>query len=475
VAEQLRQRVDPHLLTGRALLAGGAAPGASPFAVGADLLAVIGALLARGPVVILLDDVQWADRPSIQALTFVLRRLSVEPLLALVVLRGDRQGLDEATTRLLASVDRRLNLRLGGLEMGDIATLAKAIGHRPLSADTARRLHEQTGGHALYLCTLLSEQSAIDDSRSGRVPVTPSLAAAVGEQLAQLSADCRALLEMLAVADRALPLARLGEVAGVASPAAAIEPALGAGLVDWQPGVPSCPVRLRHALQRDAIYALLGPAKRRRLHARAVSVVDATAAWAHRVAALEGPDDDLAGRLAQTAAAEAAAGHLLLAATHLLWAGDISSTRDGYEERLLTAVTYLLMADEARAISLRHAVEARREPPGRWGLGPWTGRQPVEPEPSSPLAPPRPTAPGRLSPSWTTSTPMPIGSGPWMSTPWRSGECFTWWRGSSTWPCATWGSAFGWSAMAPVSRSACGRTCFWPWPSTSAERGTGCS
>jgi len=48
VAEQLRQRVDPHLLTGRALLAGGAAPGASPFAVGADLLAVIGALLARG-------------------------------------------------------------------------------------------------------------------------------------------------------------------------------------------------------------------------------------------------------------------------------------------------------------------------------------------------------------------------------------------------------------------------------------------
>ena len=365
VAEQLRQRVDPHLLTGRALLAGGAAPGASPFAVGADLLAVIGAMLAGGPVVIGVDDVQWADRPSIQALTFVLRRLSVEPLLALVVLRGDREGLDNTTTRLLASVDRRLNLRLGGLEMGDIATLAKAIGHRPLSADTARRLHEQTGGHALYLCTLLSEQSAIDDSRSGRVPVTPSLAAAVGEQLAQLSADCRALLEMLAVADRALPLARLGEVAGVASPAAAIEPALGAGLVDWQPGVPSCPVRLRHALQRDAIYALLGPTKRRRLHAQAVSVVDATAAWAHRVAALEGPDDDLAGRLAQTAAAEAAAGHLLLAATHLLWAGDISSTRDGYEERLLTAVTYLLMADEARAISLRHAVEACRPSPLR--------------------------------------------------------------------------------------------------------------
>jgi DNA-binding CsgD family transcriptional regulator len=365
VAQQLLQRVDPSLLAGRALLAGGPAPGASPFAVGADLLAVIGALLARGPVVMAVDDVQWADRPSVQALTFVLRRLSVEPLLAVMVVRGDREGLDEATTRLLASVDRQLNLRLGGLGVEDIVPLAQAMGLGPVSADTAQHLYAHTGGHALYLCTLLSEQSAVEDTRSGRVHVTPSLAAAVGDQLAQLSSNTRAVLEMLAVADRALPLARLGEAAGVASPAAAIEPALAAGLADWQPDVPSSPVRLRHALQRDAIYALLGPSKRRRLHARAVSVVDVTAAWAHRVAALDGPDDDLAEQLTETAAAEAAAGHVRLAGTHLLWAGDISSSRDGYEERLLTAATYLLMVDEVRAISLRAAVEACRPSPLR--------------------------------------------------------------------------------------------------------------
>ena len=85
VAQQLLQRVDPRWLGGHTLLAGGPAPGAPPFAVGAEMLAVIGGLLARGPSVIAVDDVQWADRRSIQALTFVLRRLSVEPPLVLVL------------------------------------------------------------------------------------------------------------------------------------------------------------------------------------------------------------------------------------------------------------------------------------------------------------------------------------------------------------------------------------------------------
>ena len=351
LVEQLLQRVDPELLEGRRLLASGVPSGASPFAVGAELLAVVGKVLAEGPVVLVVDDLQWADRPSVLALTFLLRRLSVDPLLALVMVRGDRESLDEATRRLLSSVERRLDLRLSGLGIDDVAMLAQAMGIGALTPGTVKRLHEQTGGHTLYLRTLLSEPSSINRNRSGRLPVTPSLAGAVGDQLVQLSAETRSVLEMLAVVDHPLPLARLGEVAGVVSPARAIEGALAAGLVDWSPEQPSCPVTLRHALQRDVIYSQLTPTKRRALHAQAISMVDASTAWAHRVAALDGPDDDLADQLAATAASEAAAGRLPLAASHLLWAGDISSTREKYEERLLTAATYLMLADEARGLS----------------------------------------------------------------------------------------------------------------------------
>ena len=257
------------MLEGRPLLVGGVPSGASPFAVGADLLAVVGKLLADGPVLLAVDDVQWADRPSVLALTFLLRRLSVEPLLALVMVRGDRESLDEATRRLVTSVDRRLNLRLSGLGIDDVAPLAQAMGIGSLTGEMAKRLHDQTGGHTLYLRTLLSEPSSISGTRTGRFPVTPSLAAAVGDQLVQVSAETRTVLEMLAVVDHPLPLARLGEVAGVASPARAIEGALVAGLVDWSPEEPSCPVTLRHALQREVIYLQLTPTNRRELHARA--------------------------------------------------------------------------------------------------------------------------------------------------------------------------------------------------------------
>ena len=68
--------------------AGGNGPAVSSFAVGAQLLDVVGVQLAAGSTVIFLDDLQWADRKSVEALTFMLRRLSVDPVLAVVTYRG---------------------------------------------------------------------------------------------------------------------------------------------------------------------------------------------------------------------------------------------------------------------------------------------------------------------------------------------------------------------------------------------------
>ena len=61
---------------------------ASSFAVGARLLEVVGGEQLSGGLAIVVDDLQWADRKSVEALTFMLRRLSVDPVLAVVIYRG---------------------------------------------------------------------------------------------------------------------------------------------------------------------------------------------------------------------------------------------------------------------------------------------------------------------------------------------------------------------------------------------------
>ena len=99
---------------------------------------------------------------------------------------------------------------------------------------------------------------------------------------------------MLSVLKLRLPLAQLGQAADVGSPGVAIEPAVAAGLADWSPDEPSCPVALRHLLVRDAIYAGISSARRRELHARAAVLASESASWEHRVAALERPDEGLA-------------------------------------------------------------------------------------------------------------------------------------------------------------------------------------
>ena len=83
------------------------------------------------------------------------------------------------------------------------------------------------------------------------------------------------------------------------------------------------------------------------------------------MAALDRPDEDLATKLEQLAAAEAADGRLALAATHLRWASDISPVRARRERWLLTGALHLMLAEESRGVALREAVEASAPSPLR--------------------------------------------------------------------------------------------------------------
>jgi DNA-binding CsgD family transcriptional regulator len=330
----------------------------SPFAVGARLLSLVGDQLATAPAAIVIDDLQWADRPSVEALAFMFRRFSVDPVVVIALVRGDRDKLDEPARRMLLSVTNRHRIVIRGLGVEDVAPLADALGADPLDQATVEHLYQRTGGHALYLQTVLGDTEALERIKVGRAAVPSSLAAAIGDQMAVLPEETRSLLELLAVVNRPLPLALLGDAAGVDSPSVAVEAAVAAGLVDLSQHDLSRYVAIRHPLQRDAIYTGINPSRQRELHARAINVTDETSALAHRVAALDRPDESLAEELERLAEREATSGRFVQAATRLQWAADISPVSADRERRMLMSVFALSVAEEGRVLPLRPAVES---------------------------------------------------------------------------------------------------------------------
>src|SRR4051794_25874520 len=134
---------------------------ADPLAVGSLLLDALRALQTLGPVLVVIDDAHWADRMSVQALVFVLRRLRSGQVLAVLSARSDPpMASAQPWERALAQSQLTRRLPLGGLTPADLRRLSPTADGVLLPPAAGRLLHEHTGGHPLYARALLEELPA---------------------------------------------------------------------------------------------------------------------------------------------------------------------------------------------------------------------------------------------------------------------------------------------------------------------------
>ncbi|MEC3978753.1 helix-turn-helix transcriptional regulator [Amycolatopsis sp. H20-H5] len=356
--DQLLSRVDRQLIRTFKLLDRSRPQTAIPFAIGTELLDLISTLQADRPLAIVVDDAQWTDRSSAQALGFELRRLWADQVLTVLIVRtpiveDEPNVVDQYLSR---PTIESATIHLHGLTTQDIVALSatSATGSRlPLPA--AARLRDHTGGNPLYVRALLAETTPRDLIATGKsLPVPQSLAAALGRILHQLPDPTRRLVEALAVLNTRCSLARVAQLASVDNPNEALAPALEVGIVQWWPNEAANPVAMRHSLHRDAVYEALDPVRRAELHATAAHLVDSGTAWAHRVAAAQTTDGPLARKLELAAAEATGSGTHDVAARYLYWAAELSESRDDYEPRLLTAcVQSLLTSLPGWAVSIQ--------------------------------------------------------------------------------------------------------------------------
>jgi DNA-binding CsgD family transcriptional regulator len=341
----------------------GTPAGANPLAIGSQLLELLGELQQRSPVALVIDDIQWADHSSLQALRFLLRRMWVEQFLVVLVTRtGTDQSGDTGLERLIRGIPADLELELTGLDLVDVTDLARAIAGNRLPTSAARRFHSFTGGHPLLLRTMLTEISSQQPGIDWRLAVPPSVTAAIRRSFEKLPEASKSLLEAMAVLGGRPSLAQAAAVAGVDAAHQALGPAIDAGLASWSPSEPACPVAITHDLQREAIYSALSPLRRSQLHQRAAETVEPFLAWRHRVSAVGTTDAVLAAQLEKAAANEAGNGDHGTAATFLSWAADLAPWSPQKEKLQLTSMIHLLFSSDRGRTRLLHERATRCAP-----------------------------------------------------------------------------------------------------------------
>jgi DNA-binding SARP family transcriptional activator len=279
------------------------------------------AAAAQRALVVLVEDLHWADPASAELLAHLAVRLHEAPVVVIGTLRELDLGRQDAVVGAVSAVARRSGprLSLGGIPAtAGPALVAGAVG-REVPADVAAAIHRRAEGNPFGIGELsrllardglLAEPLAVD-----RAEVPAGVRDVVRDRLAALPPATRSLLEVAAVVGRAADLPVLVRAAGRSEPDVldALEPALTSRILVPVADAPGRH-RFAHALVREAALADLSSLHAARLHA---AVADALAATGGRRATAEVVADHLwaaaalVGRARAAQALEAAAGEAL--------------------------------------------------------------------------------------------------------------------------------------------------------------------
>ena len=343
------------------------ADGAStePTEAGRRLLDVLAAGAAERPVVLVVDDVHWADPASMLTLTFVLRRLRHEQVLTIFTCRDENlDQLNDGLRRVLTAPGV-VDVALTGLGRDELVMLAKSLG-TPLDPSTALRLAQHTEGNPLFARAMLSEWEAdvlASMDEADPLPAPRAFAAGVATRLGACARSSVALAEAAAVLGLNADLAAVVAVAGVEDAAAALDELERAGLLVSEDRRQT--VRFTHPLVQAAIYRGLTWQRRSDLHAAASRAPLADHdRLRHRIASTIGHDDALAAEASAAAEREAARGAHDVAARLHLAARRLTTSESNAGAALCAGVEeHVLAGDLATARGYEADLQARHDDP----------------------------------------------------------------------------------------------------------------
>jgi len=320
-----------------AALGRGGRSGQDPFLVSLAVLSLLSEAAEDRPVLCVVDDAHWVDRPSADALAFTARRLAVEGVVVLAATREEPwPGLPTVPVE-----------RFGPDDAAEL--LHQQVG--PLAPDVRDRLIEETGGNPLALAEFAADLSPAElagrKPLPGRLRLTARIQDAFLARASQLSEASQTLLLIAAADDTADPTVVLRAAAdmGVASQAFAEVERSRLATVDGNSVV------FRHPLVRAAVYQAATFPVRVAVHralAGALHGDDHTErrVW-HLAATATGPDEQIAGELERAGVRARRRGGFAVAAKAFERAAELSAAQSDRAGHLVAAAHAALQAGQA--------------------------------------------------------------------------------------------------------------------------------
>jgi DNA-binding CsgD family transcriptional regulator len=230
-----------------------------PLVLADRIASVLENAAASGPLLVAIDDLQWADRVSRFTLRMVTSRLIGLPVVWVLAGHDDDLGTDLLGPGRVGAE----HIRLAPLETEDLAAIARdRLGFAP-DAQTLRFL-DAAGGNPFLAIQIIDSRARTADP--GAVPA--EFAAAITQRLSGLDGVSRDLVQLLAIAGRPLPLADVPALLRSADGTVrdhAVADAIGSGLVV---SVSGAAVAFRHDLVREAVRTTVPEPRARELHRR---------------------------------------------------------------------------------------------------------------------------------------------------------------------------------------------------------------
>ena len=236
------------------------------------LLGVLRRLAARAPIVLVVEDIQWADQSSLDVLTFLVRNLRTEPILLLPTLRTDEPGSRPELLPFIAELSRQSRaerIDLARLNRPEVAEQLAAILGAPASSALIEDVYRRSQGNAFFSEELLAAESFV-----GLLPQT--LRDVLTARVGALSSPAQGLVRVASAAGGRFSESLLSRIADANESAfrSALREALDQQILVRHQAVGGEQLGFRHALVRELLYGDLLPSERVRLHAACARAIE---------------------------------------------------------------------------------------------------------------------------------------------------------------------------------------------------------